>query len=1180
MAFSSEELVASVTAATAPGFRAKLLARGQSRAMVWQEGVLPPDAPRYSSLLSYDLLSYGYSLLAQGLRLLGIPGQDELARKAFEYAAEALEAVVSDGPKIPERDFHRLIAAASYHLGRFSARAYSLLHASVEGANLTVGERCIARLMLRDINALDEDIAAWRKAGTATDDVLISVVNSASAKSVDDSNSGVEQALDLALTDAFMGALAMALLAFERGEPALLTQAFSKLRIGLSGAAEFSLVSQWWTHTLALHLLSGLWDMSFHVRLPAGGAPQSVLDDWPRLRELFIASLYCRKKAEIELWPSQLEAAQRVLELNANLVVSLPTSAGKTRIAELCMLACLAAGKRVVFVTPLRALSAQTEVGLQQTFLPLGKTVSSLYGSIGASGADVDAITARDIIVATPEKLDFAMRSNPALLDDVGLVVLDEGHMIGLNEREVRYEAQIQRLLRREDASQRRIVCLSAILPEGEELSDFVGWLTADSDDGLIQKNWRPTRLRFGEVEWKSDHARLTVSVGDEKPFVPKFLLPVVPPKGRRKEAFPRDQRELCLATAWRLVEEGQSVLIYCPQRRSVEPYANAIVDLHGRGVLASVLTAEESVLAPAIAIGKEWLGEKHVLLECLKIGVAIHHGALPSPYRKEVERLLQQGVLRVTVSSPTLAQGLNLAATSLVFHGLEKGRERVEISEFRNVVGRAGRAYVDVEGLVLLPIFKDHGKHRKAWQTLIDDKSGRRMESGLIRLVLTLLLRMGEKLGTTDLSKLLEYVAGNAAWEFPVVINEAEDAQAAAVTDWQKYVTSLDTALFSLIGDQVVEDVDLENCLDLVLSKSLFHRRLKHLEESMQQLFKATMSARAKHIWAHSTAQQRRGYFLAGVGFQTGQILDARDTELEGLLIDANAALLGNDENGAIAAITAFAEIVFTIYPFAPNSRLSDWKPILAVWLQGKSLSSLTTGTSDEALRFVEDALIYKLPWAMEAVRVRGVANENSFGDMPTLSANELGLAVSAVETGTTSRSAAYLMQAGFGSRMAAIKAVKDGLGVFENSRELVQWLRSEQVVLLSRDAQWPMTETHVIWLNFIASFDAPAGSVWKHTKGVAEITWLDAVRPLEGTPLRIGGGAGDDNAVFLADYQQVGRLVMAVDPNRKGLLIATVNLDPNFIDWSYFGPGKWVTAHEMVSPMSPMSASEQRDK
>ncbi len=181
---------------------------------------------------------------------------------------------------------------------------------------------------------------------------------------------------------------------------------------------------------------------------------------WPQLRERFIALLLCKQRSEIDLWLSQLPAAARAANQSDDLVVSLPTSAGKTRIAELCILRCLAADKRVIFVTPLRALSAQTEVSLQRTFGPLGKTISTLYGSIGVSGFDEDVLRESNIVVATPEKLDFALRNDPSLIDDVGLLVFDEGHMIGLGEREVLYEVQIQRLLKRADAAQRRIVCL------------------------------------------------------------------------------------------------------------------------------------------------------------------------------------------------------------------------------------------------------------------------------------------------------------------------------------------------------------------------------------------------------------------------------------------------------------------------------------------------------------------------------------------------------------------------------------------------------------------------------------------------------------------------------------------------------------------------------------------------
>ncbi|MFA2151365.1 DEAD/DEAH box helicase, partial [Escherichia coli] len=93
------------------------------------------------------------------------------------------------------------------------------------------------------------------------------------------------------------------------------------------------------------------------------------------------------------------------------------------------------------------------------------------------STGDEDALRTRDIIIATTEKLDFALRSDPSLIANVGLIVLDEGHMIGPSEREIRYETLVQRLLRRSDAGERRIVCLSAILPRGDELDDLTAWI-------------------------------------------------------------------------------------------------------------------------------------------------------------------------------------------------------------------------------------------------------------------------------------------------------------------------------------------------------------------------------------------------------------------------------------------------------------------------------------------------------------------------------------------------------------------------------------------------------------------------------------------------------------------------------------------------------------------------------
>ena len=1012
--------------------------------MIWRDGVLPPDAPAFSPQLSYDLHSYGYALLGLGLRLREVDGEAGQARIAFEQAATALEAVVAKGNREEaDRDFHFVMAAASYHLAHLSARAYSLLAIVDADDNFSPVERVLALLMRRDINGLHTRVFEYRVSGVGSDEQIAGSIQAhlgeleGVADQARDADGFLFDNLTIALTDVFFAAMALFLLAVERGERELLDRAIGQLQDSLSICSELNLVPHWWVHRVAIHLLFDLWSNTLHERvpmLPTGGEAA----DWPRMRKLFIASLLCRSRAEVDLWPSQIAAATRAVDQSDDLVVSLPTSAGKTRIAELCILRCLSAGKRVVFVTPLRALSAQTETTLQQTFSPLGKTISALYGSIGVSGLDEDAIRERDIVVATPEKLDFALRNDPSLLDNVGLLVFDEGHMIGINEREVRYEAQIQRLLRRADADERRIVCLSAILPDGDQMDDFAAWLRRDHPGGPIKSDWRPTRLRFGEVIWNSPFARLNLRVGEERPWVQRFIAGsappnFVPPKRRRTRLFPDNQRELCLATAWRLVAEGQTVLIYCPVRKSVEPFADVIVDLHERGALRSLLKVDANVLNTATALGEEWLGADNAILKCLRLGVALHHGALPTAYRKEVERLLQEGVLKVTISSPTLSQGLNLSATALVMHSLHRNRNRIEISEFRNVTGRAGRAYVDMEGIVLFPMFDKIAKRRRDWVELITDVGAREMESGLVLLVMALLNRMRARIGG-DLTQLMEYVVNNAeAWTFPEVAMEAPEDRDRALAEWGRHVATLDTAILSLIGENNIPDDGMEAVLDDVLQSSLWQRRLLRYNEQDQQVLRAGLLSRSKLIWAQSSAAQRRGYFLAGVGLTTGHALDAIAVDANTLLVNANAALLTGDAEVAIDAITSLAERVFAFYPFTPDTLPENWRDLLRCWLLGEPLAALAFGQESETLHFIEGGLVYRLPWAMEAVRVRATANGDVVGEIDlALDDYELGLAVPAVETGTMNRSASIMIQAGFSSRLAAIKAVTDTEATF----------------------------------------------------------------------------------------------------------------------------------------------------
>lgn len=567
-----DELEEFLTRVTREGVRGRLLARGEARAIMRDNGQLPADAPTFAPTIDTDLADYGFSVLRAALALREAGGARPTVRAGFEKAANAFEALVRNGASNdPHRGFFRTIAGAAYHLAGYSAIAYALFGQRSPDENYAVCERALVLLILRDLSGLREYTRAWLLDPNKTDDRV--------AERLESGEIDPDDAISLILNSAVCRALAYYDFALQTGDPGLVENAIGQLNAGLRLATDAGTVSLWWIIRLCVHLLSDLWDHSLHVRIPHTPPPGGE-QKYPELHTLFLGSLYARRVAEVELWPSQLEAARRSNDLGDDLVVALPTSAGKTRIAELAALMTLAIGRRVLLVTPLRALSAQTERSFRRTFAPLGYSVSSLYGASGMAAGDEDALRSKEIVITTPEKLDFALRSDPTLIDDVGLIVLDEGHLIGPTEREIRYEILVHRLLRRPDANTRRIVCLSAILPEGQALDDLAGWIRSDVEGDPVQSQWRPTRQRYGLLRWRATGGYLSFSLEEDGPFISRFIQPVAPPKGKRKTPFPRNNKELTLAAAWKFAREGKRTLIFCTQRNCVEGYAESIIDL------------------------------------------------------------------------------------------------------------------------------------------------------------------------------------------------------------------------------------------------------------------------------------------------------------------------------------------------------------------------------------------------------------------------------------------------------------------------------------------------------------------------------------------------------------------------------------------------------------------------
>lgn len=1122
-----------------PGARQRLVARGLARGMIWRAGQLPPDAPPFSSELTFDLLDHGFAILAMALRLRDSGQFSEVVEQALSVAAESIESAVRKASADDaDRGFHLIVAATAFHIGHFAARSYCLLQEDIRELNLSFAEQMLAALIRRSFGGLKTMIIDWLRAEEHQDDAV-------AARLENDPNFSEQEAAVLAFTETFCRVMAWFTHALESGSEEAFGNARQLLLDGIEAAAERNFVPQWWVYTLTRHLLDDLWDQSLHNRLPV--VPDDSNDQWNRLRRDFIRSLYLRKNGEIDLWPSQLEAAARTLDETDNLVVALPTSAGKTRIAELAILRCLAGGRRVIYVTPLRALSAQVERVLSRTFSPLGISVSALYGASGVAVADIDALESYRIVVATPEKLDFAIRQQPSVLDDVGLVVLDEGHMIGLGSREVRYEVLVQRLLRRSDASTRRLVCLSAMFASGEPFQDFTSWLRRDEAGTGIELSWRPTRQRPGVLLWGSDAGRLELSVDGETPWVPRFVRQLKAQKPRQN-LVPNNNNELLLSAAQAFIKDDMRVLVYCPLRKSVETMAKLVLSLHKIAAFPALLDDDDRIKR-AIFVGEEWLGADHVAVKALRLGVAVHHAGLPRPFLAELEALLADKDLKMVVASPTLAQGVDLSCSALLFQSIYRNSTTIPPDEFANVIGRAGRAYVDLDGIAVYPIFEksEQKKRMKKFYGLLKDSRERTMESGILLLVDQLANILAEKLGI-GVDGVLEYVLNETGpWVKRVAGAGKEDIK--RDDGIESDLADLDVAILATIDDLECTAADVANQLDAALTSSLWRRRLDKKSTEEQKVQENIIKARASWIWSKTDGGQRKGFFAAGVGYETGIFIDLHIDELVSNLISAEAGLLASDSGIFVDSILALAERLFSVMPFGKTERPSEWKEVLRGWIADVPVSQLIQLYGDDVTDFIQDGLVYRLVWAIEAVRVHGIAQEK-------IESDGIGIAGLALTYGASTITSCFLLDAGFPSRVMATKLLLSFPANFENRREFRKWME-EVIGNLKPGTFWIDEGSRRLWMEFLSRWGARRGNRWRKVSHKLEVEWASEP-PSDEVDLRIvHDAARNATFVFSADLTLLGKLSEAFPEISKCHARAAVSGDQNIIKVRLFGPG-----------------------
>jgi helicase len=191
-----------------------------------------------------------------------------------------------------------------------------------------------------------------------------------------------------------------------------------------------------------------------------------------------------------EFWKSQLNAINAgILTNNNNYIIQMPTSAGKTFIAEIMIINSLINNpdSKCIYIAPFRALTTQIVDNLSNRLGKLGFIVSSASGTYEVDEYQLFWIENADVLVATPEKIDLLYRLKPEFFENVSLIVTDEGHIIGNNnDRSSLLELLIVKL--RKKLENTRFLFISAVMSDddAQELSE---WISGSSTNVICSPN-------------------------------------------------------------------------------------------------------------------------------------------------------------------------------------------------------------------------------------------------------------------------------------------------------------------------------------------------------------------------------------------------------------------------------------------------------------------------------------------------------------------------------------------------------------------------------------------------------------------------------------------------------------------------------------------------------------------
>ncbi len=422
-----------------------------------------------------------------------------------------------------------------------------------------------------------------------------------------------------------------------------------------------------------------------------------------------------RRGFATELWPSQERLGELGFFQGRSGIIQMPTSSGKTRAIELILRSHFGRTPHpfAVVVVPFRALCHEIGHSFRKAFEPDEVSIQELTDLPTAEnlllGREDQAEASRPVIVIlTPEKLVYLLRQDQTVVTYLSLIIYDEAHQFDSPSRGVTYELLMSEVRSRIPTSAQTIL-VSAVLPDVENLSR---WLFSDTGVIASGNGLQPTSRSIAFASWAHDFGSLQF-FDELQNTIPDFFVPrtiiqnVLEPTPRQRvpRLFPERTNvgDIALYLGLRCCTSG-AVAIFCGRKDSANKIARRALEVFelGAGYRPPRLRSRVEQLTKLEHQLELNLGPSHPLTQAARLGITVHHGAIPQGIRSSIEYGMHVGDFHFVICTSTLAQGVNMPIRYLIVAATGQGKEPLKSRDFQNLMGRAGRAGMHTEGLTI----------------------------------------------------------------------------------------------------------------------------------------------------------------------------------------------------------------------------------------------------------------------------------------------------------------------------------------------------------------------------------------------------------------------------------------------------------------------------------------------